>query len=74
MKELVDTLDASLETDLKAANSQLLESMYLLAEKLRRLKAGNNLSEEERIERDILMLTRAMQQQELKLDATKLMN
>jgi hypothetical protein len=27
MKELVETLDASLETDLKAANSQLLESM-----------------------------------------------
>jgi hypothetical protein len=45
-----------------------------LVEKLRRLKAGQNLSEEELLEREILMLARAMQNQELKSEFMKSVN
>lgn len=61
LKAIEAALEQQLQADMKAQSELVLETLRHLRSRAQRLLAGNELDEEERIERRVLMLSRRLQ-------------
>lgn len=61
LKAIEAALEDQLQADMKAQSELVLETLRHLRSRAQRLLAGNDLDEEERIERRVLMLSRRLQ-------------
>jgi hypothetical protein len=61
MKQVIDGLDKQLSHQMQLESSQLFETLSMMKKKLALLKTAQNLSNEQQLERRVLMLTRRLQ-------------
>jgi hypothetical protein len=61
LAELENALDKELQTDLRVQAQATFDALTQLNEKLKKLRAGKNLSAEEQTERELVMIVRRLQ-------------
>jgi hypothetical protein len=66
---LEEALESQWQADMQAGSRDLFSTLQQMSAKLVRLKAGDGLTSEEQHERELLMLMRRLQLQEVKIDA-----
>jgi hypothetical protein len=64
LAELEASLEKQLERNMKAEAAQLLDTLHSANAKMSRLRAGDKLTKEEQIERQVMMLMRRLQSEE----------
>jgi hypothetical protein len=61
MKQVIDGLDKQLSPQMQLESSDLFETVSMMKKKLDRLKSAQNLTNEQQLERRVLMVTRRLQ-------------